>query len=142
METKRGWRSRTTRTLLDRLVKKGALRFEVEGKRYLYWPRVTMEACVRKRDRHFHGISLRPAGQLFQLPSRLPQLLPHHTLGLLRRAFPPLLPCLNSSCRRSSIRASNSARPAALSLGIPISPSKRPTRSQPGRRPGFFKYSP
>jgi BlaI family transcriptional regulator, penicillinase repressor len=53
LETKRGWRSRTTRTLLDRLVKKGALRFEVDGKRYLYWPRVTMAACVRKESQSF-----------------------------------------------------------------------------------------
>ena len=53
LEAKRGWHSRTVRTLLDRLVKKGALRFEVEGKRYLYWPRVTMEACLRKESQSF-----------------------------------------------------------------------------------------
>ena len=53
LETRRGWRSRTIRTLLDRLVKKGALRFEVEGKRYLYWPCVTMQACVRKESQSF-----------------------------------------------------------------------------------------
>jgi BlaI family transcriptional regulator, penicillinase repressor len=53
LEAKRGWRSRTTRTLLDRLVKKGALRFEVEGKRYLYWPQVTMDACVRRESQSF-----------------------------------------------------------------------------------------
>jgi BlaI family transcriptional regulator, penicillinase repressor len=53
LETKRGWRSRTTRTLLDRLVKKGALRFEVEGKRYLYWPQVNMEECVQKESQSF-----------------------------------------------------------------------------------------
>jgi BlaI family transcriptional regulator, penicillinase repressor len=53
LEARRGWRSRTIRTLLDRLVKKGALRFEVDGKRYLYWPCVTMQACVRKESRNF-----------------------------------------------------------------------------------------
>src|SRR5260221_12127149 len=53
LQSKRGWHSRTIRTLLDRLVKKGALRFEVEGKRYLYWPRVTMEACLRKESQSF-----------------------------------------------------------------------------------------
>ncbi len=53
LEARRGWRSRTIRTLLDRLVKKGALRFELEGKRYLYWPRVTMESCVRKESKSF-----------------------------------------------------------------------------------------
>ena len=53
LERKRGWRSRTIRTLLDRLIKKGALRFEVEGKRYLYWPRITMDECLRKESQSF-----------------------------------------------------------------------------------------
>ena len=53
LEARRGWHSRTVRTLLDRLVKKGALRIEVEGKRYLYWPRVTMQSCVRQESRSF-----------------------------------------------------------------------------------------
>jgi BlaI family penicillinase repressor len=53
LEARRGWRSRTVRTLLDRLVKKGALRFEVDGKRYLYSPRVTMQSCVRKESQSF-----------------------------------------------------------------------------------------
>lgn len=53
LEAKRGWRSRTTRTLLDRLVRKGALTFEVDGKRYLYRPRISMEKCLRKESRTF-----------------------------------------------------------------------------------------
>ena len=53
LEKKRGWHTRTVRTLLDRLVKKGALRFEVEGKRYLYWPKVTFEQCVQRESRGF-----------------------------------------------------------------------------------------
>jgi BlaI family penicillinase repressor len=53
LQARRGWRSRTVRTLLDRLVKKGALRFEIEGKRYLYSPRVKMEACMRKESQGF-----------------------------------------------------------------------------------------
>jgi BlaI family penicillinase repressor len=53
LEAKRGWRSRTVRTLLDRLVKKRALRFEVEGKRYLYSPRAKMEQCVRSESQSF-----------------------------------------------------------------------------------------
>lgn len=69
LESKRGWHSRTIRTLLDRLVKKGALRSEMEGKRYLYWPRFTMEECVRKEsqsflDRVFGG---EPASMLMHL---------------------------------------------------------------------------
>jgi len=47
------WHSRTVRTLLDRLVKKGALKTTVDGKRYLYEPRVSMEACVRRESRSF-----------------------------------------------------------------------------------------
>lgn len=48
LSAKNGWHSRTIRTLLDRLVKKKALTFEVEGKRYLYRPKVFMDACVRQ----------------------------------------------------------------------------------------------
>lgn len=53
LEKKRAWRSRTTRTLLDRLVKKRALQIEVDGKRYLYRPAVTMDDCVRKESQSF-----------------------------------------------------------------------------------------
>jgi len=49
----RQWSPRTVKTLLSRLVKKGALRFEVEGKRYLYRPRVSREQCVRAESRSF-----------------------------------------------------------------------------------------
>jgi BlaI family penicillinase repressor len=69
LSEKRGWRPRTIRTLLDRLVKKGALRFEPDGKRYLYWPRVTMDKCLRQEsqsflDRVFGG---EPASMLIHL---------------------------------------------------------------------------
>ncbi len=49
----RRWSPRTVKTLLSRLVKKGALRFEVEGKRYLYKARVSREQCVRAESRSF-----------------------------------------------------------------------------------------
>ena len=48
-----GWHSRTIRTLLDRLVRKGALRAALDGKRYLYEPLLSMEACVRQESRSF-----------------------------------------------------------------------------------------
>jgi BlaI family penicillinase repressor len=48
-----GWHSRTIRTLLDRLVKKGALKATLDGKRYLYEPLLSMEACVRQESRSF-----------------------------------------------------------------------------------------
>ncbi len=49
----RRWSPRTVKTLLSRLVKKAALRYEVEGKRYLYRPRVSREQCVRAESRSF-----------------------------------------------------------------------------------------
>jgi BlaI family penicillinase repressor len=49
----RRWSPRTVKTLLSRLVKKGALQFEVDGKRYLYRPRVSREQCVRAESRSF-----------------------------------------------------------------------------------------
>ena len=53
LQAKRGWHLRTVRTLLDRLVKKRALSAALEGKRYLYRPRVDMEDCVRLESQGF-----------------------------------------------------------------------------------------
>lgn len=47
------WSEATVKTLLSRLVKKGALKFEREGKRYLYSPAVGREACVRDEAKSF-----------------------------------------------------------------------------------------
>ena len=44
------WSLTTVRTLLRRLVNKGALAQEEEGKRYLYKPLVSMAACVRQES--------------------------------------------------------------------------------------------
>ena len=49
----RGWNSRTVKTLITRLVRKGAIGFEAEGKRYRYFPRTTREQCVRTRSQSF-----------------------------------------------------------------------------------------
>lgn len=51
--TKKDWHPRTIRTLLARLVEKGALKFSQEGKRYLYEAKITMEACVHHESRSF-----------------------------------------------------------------------------------------
>jgi BlaI family penicillinase repressor len=48
-----GWHPRTIRTMLDRLVKKRALKTTVDGKRYLYAPLLSMEECVRRESRSF-----------------------------------------------------------------------------------------
>ena len=48
-----GWSPRTVKTMLNRLVKKGALGFKAEGKRYLYHAKVSREQCVREESRSF-----------------------------------------------------------------------------------------
>ena len=51
-----GWNHRTVRTLLARLVEKGALAAEPDpehGRRHLYHPRVPRERCVREAGRGF-----------------------------------------------------------------------------------------
>ena len=53
MTRRRGWHSRTTRTLLDRLVKKKALRINPEGKRNLYQPLISMEEGMRWESQSF-----------------------------------------------------------------------------------------
>jgi BlaI family transcriptional regulator, penicillinase repressor len=47
------WSPRTIKTMLNRLVKKRALGFTEEGKRYLYRPLVSREECVRDESRSF-----------------------------------------------------------------------------------------
>ena len=47
------WSPRTVKTMLNRLVGKGAVDYTPEGKRYLYRARVSKEACVRKESRSF-----------------------------------------------------------------------------------------
>ena len=49
----RRWSPRTVKTLLNRLINKGALAFEANGKRYLYRPRVPRETAVREETRSF-----------------------------------------------------------------------------------------
>lgn len=49
----RDWNPRTVKTLLNRLMNKGALAYEADGKRYLYRPKVTREQCVREETRSF-----------------------------------------------------------------------------------------
>ncbi len=45
------WSPRTVKTLLARLVKKGALGYEEQGRRYLYWPRISRESCIDAEGR-------------------------------------------------------------------------------------------
>jgi BlaI family penicillinase repressor len=47
------WNHSTIRTLLARLVEKGALAYEVDGFRYIYRAAVTRQRCVRQEGRSF-----------------------------------------------------------------------------------------
>lgn len=49
----RGWSGQTVKTLISRLVKKEVLGFEVQGKRYHYYPKVTQEDCVAAESQSF-----------------------------------------------------------------------------------------
>lgn len=49
----RSWAVRTVKTMLDRLVKKGALAYSVDGKRFLYSAKVARDACIRRESRSF-----------------------------------------------------------------------------------------
>lgn len=49
----RQWNPSTVRTLLARLVEKGALLFETSGNRYVYRAAVTRQRCVRQESRTF-----------------------------------------------------------------------------------------
>lgn len=49
----RDWNHRTIRTLLSRLVEKGALRREGQGGRSAYRPLITRRKCVREAGRSF-----------------------------------------------------------------------------------------
>jgi BlaI family penicillinase repressor len=60
------------RTLLRRLVNKRALGQQAEGKRYLYTPLVSMEACVRQESESFweRVVGRAPSAALIHLVKR------------------------------------------------------------------------
>jgi len=47
------WSPATVKTMLHRLVRKGALATEQNGKKYVYTPAVRRDACVRQASRSF-----------------------------------------------------------------------------------------
>ena len=53
LKKRKQWSLATVRTLLRRLVNKGVLRQELEGKRYIYTPRVSKAECVRRESESF-----------------------------------------------------------------------------------------
>ena len=69
------WRPKTVKTLLNRLIKKGALGYKTYKNFYLYYPLVSEEACIRMEsesfiDRCFDG-SLQPMLAHFVKTKRL-----------------------------------------------------------------------
>lgn len=64
LEPQTPWKPKTIMTLLNRLVKKGALGFEKKGRVYEYFPRVKEADCVRAESRSFlervYGGALQP----------------------------------------------------------------------------------
>ena len=47
------WKPKTIKTLITRLMNKGAIKFEKEGRLYRYRPAVNKDECVRKERRSF-----------------------------------------------------------------------------------------
>jgi BlaI family penicillinase repressor len=47
------WKPKTVKTLIDRLVKKGAVKFEKEGRRHRYYPAVGRAECVATERQSF-----------------------------------------------------------------------------------------
>jgi len=53
LKSKVTWNAATTRTLINRLLQKKALKFQKEGRKYRYRPAVSQERCVRQERRSF-----------------------------------------------------------------------------------------
>jgi BlaI family penicillinase repressor len=53
LAVERNWRPQTVKTLLNRLVKKGAAAYAEEGRRFIYRPKVSRDAVERAESRSF-----------------------------------------------------------------------------------------
>jgi BlaI family transcriptional regulator, penicillinase repressor len=53
LSKEKNWSPKTIGTFLTRLVKKGALGFEQEGKRYLYFPKMNRASCIKSEAKSF-----------------------------------------------------------------------------------------
>jgi BlaI family penicillinase repressor len=53
LAVERNWRPQTVKTLLNRLVKKGAVAYAEEGRRFIYRPNVARDAVERAESRSF-----------------------------------------------------------------------------------------
>jgi BlaI family penicillinase repressor len=53
LAVERNWRPQTVKTLLNRLVKKGAVAYAEEGRRFIYRAKVSRDQAVRSESRTF-----------------------------------------------------------------------------------------
>ena len=53
LAAEQSWKPRTVKTLLNRLVKKGAVAMVADGRRFLYRPRIARDAVIRRETRSF-----------------------------------------------------------------------------------------
>jgi BlaI family penicillinase repressor len=53
LASRTSWSPRTIKSMLNRLLRKGVLAHEVEGKRYLYRPLVSRERCATEASESF-----------------------------------------------------------------------------------------
>lgn len=53
LEDTKDWKPKTIKTLISRLVSKNALGFKEEGRKYLYFPIVNENECIRAENQTF-----------------------------------------------------------------------------------------
>lgn len=53
LESTKDWKPKTIKTLISRLVSKNALGFKEEGRKYLYYPLVNENECIRAENQTF-----------------------------------------------------------------------------------------
>ncbi len=64
LEGEQDWKPKTIRTLINRLVGKNAVRYDKDGRQYLYYPVLPEEDCIREETKSFlsriRGGALKP----------------------------------------------------------------------------------
>jgi len=53
LEDTQHWQPKTIKTLINRLLTKGAIGFKKNGRQYLYFPKVSQKICVQSESRSF-----------------------------------------------------------------------------------------
>lgn len=53
LSNKKDWNEQTIKTLINRLLKKGAISFEKEGRNYLYYPLIKKKDYIQKESKSF-----------------------------------------------------------------------------------------